>query len=1235
MSIEIYTYGYGDLMQTALNAIAAIVSSSNFKGMLATAIALYLARVFWNTAHGRYVDFGRILKNITLIIALALSLTQIKDTVTVTDRTTPSLSGIVDNVPIAVYLPLWFSNRAEYVITRTFETAFSLPDGVSYNSVGYSGGVKNLRDAAYYIRIEDAYLKESLVQFYKDCVFAALIEGLISPDQVKRDTVKNVITAAASAEPSRTTVYYSSSNPDGVSKTCEEAAGLIKTDLNKDRDKAFADLAKVMGYGTNTAALESVLGSELQYFMGISSNAKDAVYQEALLTVSHDALIRKAGEAGLDPNQLGLTVATTKEKLFLTNASMGDTIRAFLPYIRAFLNILFVAVTPILIVIGIGIGRPLQYIGTAVMLAAFPLFWGMIGSIINWIIASQVNDLSQVIETTKYSTATINIENYPVVVSALKEWLTIGGWASSLIIILSIALLTGSTYAFVRFAGGFASGIAGAASSSAGSLAMGNISAGNVSTDNVSANNTSMNKWDSTFIFSGGYQLSNRENIINQHIFDNENLYRDRVAQDTGATTTHNGVTTALADSKGAGHTTTAGTGESGGKTYTYGHNVGNTKQTTDGVNYLKNDSGSKTVSAQQTAGTSTQGALGQQGNFALSGGEDRRYNYSLNSRNSILDSDKYSLNLSNADKTVAKVGAGLNLGSRGGKGGAGGGAPSGENLPAGLKGLVKKGAIGLLNLGNLNASVEGFSENNKSVSSSHGGSRDRSVGTGEDFGIAEALSRRYSFTQNASFNRSGNISLTGNEVISDGMAYGVIHSTGENRLGTDSRTGGESLAYSQQAHFGQQASRTSGFRGTADGWSRVVETAKRLGVYDSLVAEADRIVSQNPELVRANSWLSQTASPEQMELMKIQQAYGMSPKFREIVSNLAEGREVKELFDRAQDRISDYSEEVKEKSKAINTDVLNQNLKNEVVRGKNEYGQRAEELREQARGRAVGLVHGARTKSEDYKDKADSYSGDLQMAHKRLTDLVNNRTGEFNQKQSEAEQKASEKASIPKALGNLWGSDSGKVMLGLAGANAMYNLSQGAKTVRDVMKNLKRAGEETITRDAVGAPIQRFERQEAESLAERIASRIGLLGRGALKALGPVSIAAEVLNPDRVSSSEISGTVSSDKDLQNLQPNQTARIGNTDLVIQNLGNGRYALAGHGQSQVLTEKQARELLRQHANLTGSQAEIEKQLLELARREGTVVLNQEKLERTGSSRVVADPEKLAKLLEEED
>ena len=131
---------------------------------------------------------------------------------------------------------------------------------------------------------------------------------------------------------------------------------------------------------------------------------------------------------------------------------MGDTIRAFLPYIRAFLNILFVAVTPILIVIGIGMGRPLQYIGTAVMLAAFPLFWGMIGSIINWIIASQVNDLAQVIETTKYSTATINIENYPVIVSALKEWLTIGGWASSLIIILSLALLTGSTYAFVRFA---------------------------------------------------------------------------------------------------------------------------------------------------------------------------------------------------------------------------------------------------------------------------------------------------------------------------------------------------------------------------------------------------------------------------------------------------------------------------------------------------------------------------------------------------------------------------------------------------------------------------------------------------------------------------------------------------------------------------------------------------------------------------------------------------------------
>jgi len=1238
MALEIFAYGYGDILQTALNAIAAVVKDNNFKLMTRTAVALYLVWTIWRTVHSRFEpDVVDILKKLALMMLAVMSLTEVKYTMIVTDRTKPALSGIVDNVPAAVALPLWFSNRAEYVITKTFETAFSIPDGVSYNTVGYAGGVKNLRDLVYYVRIDNVYLRQSLISYYKNCVFAALYDGKIGADQVRRDKTENIISTVASLEPSRITVYYDKDHPNGQNLTCQDAAPKIISDIDNDKDNVFDKVAKIMGLDTTT--LSNYAQGELSYFLGISGDAKSNIYETALLTVSKDALIQKAAEAGVDPNELGLTIASAREKLFLTNTTLGDSIREFLPYVRVYLTVIFIAFAPILILVGLATGNIIRYASTAVFLALFPVFWGGVGAVTNFVISHQLTYLKDIVDAAKLSSPTFNIEDYPYVVSALKEWLTIAGWAGSAVIILSLAIMTGSAYAFVRFAGGFVSGLAGAASGTAGGIAMGNISAGNVSTDNVSANNTSMNKWDSTSIFSSGYQLSNRENISNQHIFDNENIYKNKQVSDTGTTNIRNGVNTALAGSRGAGYSTTAGTGESGGKTYTYGHNIGNTKQTNDGVTYVKNDTGSKTITAQKSAGTSLQGALGQQGNFSLSGGEDKRYTWGLNSRNAISDTDKYSLNLDHSDRTLAGVEANLNLGGRGGGKGAGGGAPSTENLPAGLKGLVKRGTLGILNLGNLNAGVRGVSEQGQSVNTSHGGSRDRSVGTGEDFNIAEALSKRYNFAQNASFNRTGNLGLTGNEVFSDGMAYGKVQSTGENRIGTDSRQAGENIAYSEQAHFREQANRTAGFRGTTDVWSLVVENAKRQGIYDSLVAAADRIVSQDPATVRANAWLAQAAPPEQMEMLKIQQAYSMSPEFQEIISNLAEGKEVKQLFAQAENKLSEYDGEVREKSKEVNPDVLNQNLKNEVVHGKNEYAEKAEQLRKEAKGEASGLVHDAKEKSDSYKEMANSYSGDLNGAEKRLTDLVNNRTGEFNEKQREMERKAKEKASLLNAADNLWNrSDfTGKGLFALGTMNAAYNLAEKAKSAVDTYLAYRAAKKlPTFYRDAVGAPIHRFEREGAESLAERLAARASVLGRGVSRFLGPAAVvAAEVLNPTEISSSEVSGTVSSDRDLQNLQPNQTARIGNTDLVIQNLGNGRYALAGHGQSQVLTEEQARELLKQHANLTGSQAEIEKQLLELARKEGAVVLNQEKLERTGSSRVVADPDRLAKLLEGED
>jgi hypothetical protein len=1204
MSVEIYTYGYGDLMQTALNAIAAIVSSSNFKGMLATAIALYLARVFWNTAHGRYVDFGRILKNITLIIALALSLTQIKDTVIVTDKTTPSLSGIVDNVPVAVYLPLWFSNRAEYVITRTFETAFSLPDGVSYNSVGYAGGVKNLRDAAYYIRIEDAYLKESLVQFYKDCVFAALIEGLISPDQVKRDTVKNVITAAASAEPSRTTVYYSSSYPDGVSKTCEEAAGLIKTDLDKDRDKAFADLAKVMGYGTNTAALESVLGSELQYFMGISSNAKDAVYQEALLTVSHDALIRKAGEAGLDPNQLGLTVATTKEKLFLTNASMGDTIRAFLPYIRAFLNILFVAVTPVLIVIGIGMGRPLQYIGTAVMLAAFPLFWGMIGSVINWIIASQVNDLAQVIETTKYSTATINIENYPVVVSALKEWLTIGGWASSLIIILSLALLTGSTYAFVRFAGGFASGIAGAASSSAAGAATGNLSYGNVSVGNTSANNFSANKFDDTSIFRTGQQISQHNDITRTHdrifsdrdstIYDHSTIFRN------GANASIDGQSIFGTKSYSYGGGTNYSDLQQAGKDNIYNHQKSNGTDTSKQETYSLQDKGSSAVSGNEAYRLSQNANFNLNGTENLLGGNQKSYTYGLNRNSTILDGQGFGDSQRASDKTLATADGGL--GWKGGPGSGGAGGSSGRFPSKGgnpyLQALKKLSPDINLNLG-----IRGINDRTYENHVSHDGKLNNQIGDSENTAIVDLFAKKYGFNVSGGIGETGNHDISGSINFNNEKAYLANTSTAKVHRGHE----GDSISSTARVGSGASINRHYDERENSTFQKALIPGLIERAKHDQFLSNrlnqlmntARTYISEDAR--RFIDTLEDSGQGDRAKAILLGVAATKSPEIANELVYLAQQnyRDVKEHVEEKMNLVAD---EVKTKGEQIDPNHFDPQLKEKVVKSLYDTSRNAQQLKEEAQ-KGVAKVHGkAAAQVESSRGKALAKEGTVDQAHNALTRRYSTEVKKFHKEFNKHEEKANETPSTLRALHNAAQTKEFKMAAGAMAVQKAYEAYRTlaeAKAAKDVTERLAKRTHIADVHDLFNIGKKQAAKEAIKDTVVDMAKGFGKwLARGATAA-GGAYLGALI---DAEPAGEQVVPVNSMNDLKNLQPGQVGRIGN--YYISPLPNGNFLVSSEND-------QGKEL-------------------SLAETAQLVLMDKDKLEKTGSTKLVLSPQAAERL-----
>jgi len=1252
MALEIFAYGYGDILQNALNAIVTVVKSDNFKGMVKTAIALYIVWMFWRVTFNKFeADLVEILKKVTLMLLAVIAILDIKYTVIVTDKTKPALSGIVDNVPAVVALPLWFSNRAEYVITKTFETAFSLPDGVSYNTVGYAGGVKNLRDLAYYVKIDNAYLHQSLISYYKNCVFAALYSGKIGTEQVKRDTAENVIKTVATLEPSRTTVYYDESHKEGQTLTCQDAASKILTDISKDRDNVLDKVAKIMGMDSTT--LTNYATGELSYFLGISGDAKSNLYELALLTVSKDALIQKAAEAGVDPNELGLTVASAREKLFLTNATLGDSIREFLPYLRVYLAVIFIAFAPILILVGLATGNVLRYASTAFFLAMFPVFWGGIGAVTNFIISHQLTYLKDIVDSAKYSNPTFNIEDYPYIISAVKEWLTIAGWAGSAVIILSLAIMTGSAYAFVRFAGGFVSGLAGAASGAAGGIAMGNISVGNVSTDNVSSNNTSTNKWSSASIFATGYQLSNVEAFDNTRRLTNENIYKDGVQRDVGATVSANGQPQRAAESLTTGYQHNAGVSQNAGNNQLFNTGKGTNKVYTYNKNWTVSETGNKSNAGDITRMLAEHARLNVTGLESLMAAMGQNYDHSISDRSTVGNSIKGSEEQTHQGTVEAGITAGAGTKSSGaggtGLGRIGGGTPrkAGKSTKRSINPLIS-----LLKAFGGNVQISGKDANISREDFTK--AFDKAIQNADAQQVAEFLryAKQHGVNLSSILDRSGQEALLSKLAYAFNQQAGVSEATGVSRSGQEFANLASQLSAGTNYQSNEQAFAGRNLAVTRDTLASLFTQNREM--FDKLVEKARSFLSDTPfgaigaqdyETYKRSLEAGNYATAFTYGSAVIQEALA-NPQFAEELRDALRYGRVNEI----ESEVSQHTDNIRGKIESNESNLNPQEVFNKEVQ------QRAENNLEDYRNRAEGIKHKVDKGYDEVKNKVsnnveaekgqvNAVKEQTDRAKDHLTQQFNNKAHKVNDKQQDIEQKANAPASPLKAGENLWNKSDflGKGAVALATANAGMSAIKGAKKLKQVVEDIKnRTSKPNVTPEkkySTGNRLSIGERagrmaSKAEELSERAATRVAEVAERALpsvetgmRILGKVAepLAVAGLIAESIQNPPIKN-IQSEKDVENLQPNQFGVIGS--YLVQKLADDRYSVFTNDGIQEMNAQQVKELVNQYlsSELRNTNAEDN---------QGIVIVNQEKLEKTGSSVAIVDADKLNKLLSSDD
>ncbi|MDQ6974887.1 MAG: conjugal transfer protein TraG N-terminal domain-containing protein [Mariprofundaceae bacterium] len=165
-SYVVYTYGGGEALYEAFNAIAAMTGGSDYLTLIKLFCVLAL---FWvviemgvrKTVHWHWFLMFMVMFNIFFVP---------KKAVTIIDRFNPSATRIVANVPFGLAAPAWLFSTMGDGITGLMETYFTLPNDMKYEKTGMIFGSK-LMTSINQARFDDPLLNKNLNTYAKQCIY--------------------------------------------------------------------------------------------------------------------------------------------------------------------------------------------------------------------------------------------------------------------------------------------------------------------------------------------------------------------------------------------------------------------------------------------------------------------------------------------------------------------------------------------------------------------------------------------------------------------------------------------------------------------------------------------------------------------------------------------------------------------------------------------------------------------------------------------------------------------------------------------------------------------------------------------------------------------------------------------------------------------------------------------------------------------------------------------------------
>jgi len=317
---EIYTYGGGDFLYYVLNGVAMIFQTGIVKSLVGIGGLLLLitlvSRLLYRV-HGTQDAYGGegfldVIK-VSLFMMIAIQVFSVpKADVLIVDRTEPSQTQLVQNVPYVQAFAMHASSLIGDTAGAAMEDVFSLPDAIKFRNHGVALGTKYTSEfmgvyppdtvyAGYFGNYRSHLIYSVLREFFMTCVFTDLsnpnLNNTTSDAFEALFSSNNILESPAIINISATdTKMITGLKTNEATMTCRNALPNIRAAWNDVYDKWMDDLVKTIEGRTGNSIgelltprdyMEQIFG----YYVNGPLTSKQNIMNIATINTMKDAMM--------------------------------------------------------------------------------------------------------------------------------------------------------------------------------------------------------------------------------------------------------------------------------------------------------------------------------------------------------------------------------------------------------------------------------------------------------------------------------------------------------------------------------------------------------------------------------------------------------------------------------------------------------------------------------------------------------------------------------------------------------------------------------------------------------------------------------------------------------------------------------------------------------------------------------------------------------------------------------